>query len=63
MTAAQTTQAQLEAIAKEYIVAVDERGGLQTTNSGADFFEASAWGIEQALKAAYAAGLAAAQAK
>lgn len=36
--------------------AVEDRGGLHDTNSGADFFEVSAWDLRAMLAEAYAAG-------
>lgn len=44
-------------IAAKHLVAVEERGDLETRRSdGEDFFEVSVWGLAAALKDAYEAG-------
>ena len=48
---------QIEEIAKKYIYAIEERGGLKEKgNDEDDFFETSVWSLEAALKAAFEAG-------
>ena len=48
---------QIEEIAKKYIYAIEERGGLEEKgNDEDDFFETSVWSLEAALKAAFEAG-------
>ena len=42
-------------IAAKHLIAVEERGGLETHHSE-DFIEVSVWGLEAALKEAYEAG-------
>ena len=47
----------IEEIAKQYIYAIEARGGLEARNNDdEDFFETSVWSLEAALKAAYEAG-------
>lgn len=44
-------------IAAKHLIAVEERGDLETRRSdGEDFFEVSVWGLAAALKEAYEAG-------
>ena len=44
-------------IAAKHLIAVEERGGLETRHSDSeDFIEVSVWGLEAALKEAYEAG-------
>ena len=52
----ESKQRTLEAIAIDRAVAVEDRGGLQLTNSGADYFEVSATSLRAMLAEAYAAG-------
>ena len=45
-------------IAAKHIIAVQERGDLETRHADSeDFFEVSVWGLEAALKDAFEAGL------
>ena len=44
-------------IAAKHLIAVEERGGLETRHSDSeDFIEVPVWGLEAALKEAYEAG-------
>ena len=45
----------INGIAAKHLIAVEERGGLETRHSE-DFIEVSVWGLEAALKEAYEAG-------
>ena len=48
---------QIFEIAAKHLIAVEERGGLETRHSDSeDFIEVSFWGLEAALKEAYEAG-------
>ena len=48
---------QIFGIAAKHLIAVEERGGLETRHSDSeDFIEVSVWGLEAALKEAYEAG-------
>ena len=47
----------INGIAAKHLIAVEERGGLETRHSDSeDFIEVSVWGVEAALKEAYEAG-------
>ena len=51
------TDKQITEIAAKHLIAVEERGGLETRHSDSeDFIEVPVWGLEAALKEAYEAG-------
>jgi len=49
-------QTQLDRIAIETFIPLEDRANLESTNSGADFVEVSTWAIRKALEQAYKAG-------